>query len=106
MHRIVRPGGRLALTQQGWTALRKLAAQELWDRADLDVAMRAMYRRGFSFHDVFGQQGDWGLSNDEWGWAFITPEWVQTHLCPRWAVLAYRPGYIDDFQEMLVLERR
>jgi len=31
---------------------------------------------------------------------------VQTHLCPRWAVLAYRPGYIDDFQEMLVLERR
>ena len=106
MHRIVGPGGRLALTQQGLTALRKLAAQELWDRADLDIAMRAMYRRGFSFHDVFGEKGDWGLSNDEWGWAFITPEWVQTHLCPRWAVLAYRPGYIDDFQEMLVLERR
>ena len=106
MHRIITPGGRLALTLQGWSTLQALAARQLWNRADLDIAMRAMYRGGFSFHDVFGEKGDWGLSNEEWGWAYITPEWVQTWLCPHWAVLAYRPGYIDDFQEMLVLERR
>jgi SAM-dependent methyltransferase len=106
VYRILAPGGRLGVTIQAATTLHHLAQTGLWDRAGLDAATQAMYRSGFSFHDVFGAQGDWGISNDQWGWAYITPEWVLTHLCPRWAVLGYQPGYIDDFMEMLVLERR
>jgi SAM-dependent methyltransferase len=106
MHRIVAPGGRLAVSLQGFSALRRLAGAGAWELRDLQDAGRGLYRRGFYYRDVFGADGDWGLSNEQWGWAFISPEWVQTQLCPRWAVLLFRPGYLDDFQDLLVLERR
>lgn len=106
MHRVLEPGGRLAVSLQGFAALQRLAEVGAWERTDIDDAARGLYRTGFHFRDVFGEEGDWGLSNEQWGWAFVSPEWIQAHLCPQWAVVQFRPGYLDDFQDLLVLEPR
>lgn len=40
----------------------------------------------------FGEGGDWGVVNPDWGTAFLSPEWMLTHLCPRWRVLELAPA--------------
>lgn len=105
MRRILAPGGHLVLTTHGFGTLRSLAEREHWAPEDLERAMRAMYRTGFYHHDTFGADGDWGVpGGEDWGWAFISPEWIQTHLLPDWRVAEFRPGYIDAFQDLLVLQ--
>ena len=105
MHRILAPGGHLVLTAHGFGTLRSLAERERWAPEDVERAMQAMYRTGFHHHDTFGEGGDWGVpGGEDWGWAFISPEWIQTHLLPDWRVAEFRPGYIDAFQDLLVLQ--
>jgi SAM-dependent methyltransferase len=105
MRRILAPGGHLVLTTHGFATLRSLAEREHWAPEDLERALQAMYRTGFYHHDTFGEGGDWGVpGGEDWGWAFISPEWIQTHLLPDWRVAEFRPGYIDAFQDLLVLQ--
>jgi SAM-dependent methyltransferase len=106
MHRVLAPGGRLVLTTHGFQTLRHLAERGQWAREDLERALRALYRTGFYYHDVFGEGGDWGVPRGErWGWAYISPAWMATYACPPWLLAEFRPGYIDDFQDVTVLQR-
>ena len=107
MHRVLAPGGLLAFTSHGLHTLRHLAERDGWAHEDLHRAMEDLYATGFHHRDVFGEAGDWGVPGGPgWGWAFMSPEWVQAKLCPAWAVAEFRPGYVDEFQDLTVLARR
>jgi len=105
VRRVLRPGGVLVITAHGFQTLHKMARERLWDRSDIDRAASDLYARGHSFTETFGPAGDHGVPADEWGWAFLTPEWLLAHACPDWMVLDFRPGYVDENQDLITLRR-
>lgn len=106
MERLVRPGGHLIITTQGWHSGHYLARWKLWSRDILDEAMAGMFRRGTYFQDVFGEEGDSGVSSPDWGMTWVSPEWLLTHLTPKWSVAYFRPGRVETNQDVMVLTRR
>ncbi len=111
MRRLIRPGGRLVLTTHGRqtvahyrrygvpTASRRHAPPELSSIRD------ALDSTGFCFVAVFGNEGDWGLVNPEWGMAYMTPEWLEEQVRPKWRVARFAPGRNENNQDVFVLER-
>jgi hypothetical protein len=65
----------------------------------------ALYRDGCWYAPEFGDEGDWGVVNPEWGTAFLSPEWMLTELPPQWRVLEFAAGRNQENQDVYVLER-
>ena len=67
---------------------------------------RRSYERGFWYAAEFGEAGDHGVANPDWGTAFLSPEWL---LAKRHARVAGRPasapGASRANQDLYVLER-
>jgi SAM-dependent methyltransferase len=105
MHRLLRPGGHLVCTTHGLTSIAHYAAQELRTPEQSEEIRQALYREGTWYAPEFGQEGDWGVVNPEWGTAFLSPEWILTQLCPRWRVVEFAPGRNQDNQDVYVLQR-
>jgi len=105
MHRTIRPGGYLVCTTHGWTSVAHYALNDLRP-VDQSLQIRdALYRDGAWYAPEFGEEGDWGVVNSEWGTAFLTPEWMLTHLCPAWRILDFAPGRNQENQDVYVLQR-
>ena len=66
----------------------------------------ALYEHGFWYAAEFGEAGDHGVANPDWGTAFLTPEWLLAKLTPEWRVALFRPGRVEGNQDLYVLERR
>ena len=105
MERLIRPGGILVLTVQGWTSVQLLAERKLWGREQLQVTIDDLYSRGISYVEVFGPGGDHGVASPDWGMTHLSPEWLTAHLCPPWSVLDFEPGRVEDHQDLVVLRR-
>ncbi len=105
MRRIVKPGGHLMLTTHGFTSVAFYATRELRTTSQSDEILGALYERGWWYVPEFGEQGDWGVVNSEWGTAFLSPEWLLAELCPAWRVLEFAPGRNQDNQDVYVLQR-
>jgi SAM-dependent methyltransferase len=105
MHRIVAPGGHLVCTTHGLTSVAFYAAQQLRTPEQSDEIVGALYRRGWWYAPEFGETGDWGVVNRDWGTAFIDPEWMLAQLCPRWRILEFAPGRNQSNQDVYVLQR-
>jgi SAM-dependent methyltransferase len=105
MRRVIRPGGHLVFTTHGWTSL--ASAAELGHRPleECEEIQGALYRDGYWFLDPFGEAGDWGVVNPQWGSAFLTPEFVLGQLCPHWRVVEFVPGRNQENQDVYVLAR-
>jgi SAM-dependent methyltransferase len=103
MHRVIGPGGHLICTTHGLTSL----AHESRGRSSeqSEEILDALYRQGWWYAPEFGEEGDWGVVNPDWGTAFLSPEWMLTHLCPRWRVLEFAPGRNQENQDVYVLQR-
>jgi hypothetical protein len=106
MRRIVRPGGMLLLTSAGWQTLAHDFELGLRSAEQLSEAAGAMYRDGFWFRNEFGESGDFGIVNPDWGTAFMTPDWLLARVTPQWRVAQYGPGRVEAAQDLFVLERR
>jgi SAM-dependent methyltransferase len=107
MTRIARPGGRLLLTAQGYQSIAHYGRAGLYSPEELERAAGNLYARGFWFiADVFGETGDHGLRDDDWGMTFLTPEWILMKACPTWALVAFEPGRAEENHDLYVLERR
>ncbi|MCW3027329.1 MAG: class SAM-dependent methyltransferase, partial [Solirubrobacterales bacterium] len=65
----------------------------------------ALYSKGWWYAPEFGEEGDWGVVNPEWGTSFLSPEWLLAQLCPPWRVLEFAPGRNQDNQDVYVLQR-
>jgi SAM-dependent methyltransferase len=105
MHRLIRPGGNLVITTHGFTSVAFYAERSLRTPQQSDEIAGALYRGGAWYKPEFGETGDWGVTNPDWGTAFLSPEWLLTQLCPRWCVLEFAPGRNQDNQDVYVLER-
>ena len=70
-----------------------------------DSSWGPLYRQNSRYAPEFGEEGDWGVVNPDWGTAFLSPEWMLTHLCPRWRVLEFAPGRNQENQDVYVLQR-
>ena len=105
MHRLIRPGGYLVCTTHGLTSVGLYAQLSLRSPQQSDEIIGALYRQGSWYAPEFGEEGDWGVVNPDWGTAFLSPEWMLTHLCPRWRVLEFAPGRNQENQDIYVLQR-
>jgi len=105
MHRLIRPGGYLVCTTHGLTSVGLYARLCLRTPQQSDDILGALYRQGWWYAPEFGEKGDWGVVNPDWGTAFLSPEWMLTQLCPRWRVLEFAPGRNQDNQDVYVLQR-
>ena len=105
MHRLIRPGGHLVMTTHGVTSVAHYAQLSLRTPQQSDEIVGALYRRGWWYAPEFGEEGDWGVVNPDWGTAFLSPEWVLMQLCPRWRVLDFAAGRNLDNQDVYVLQR-
>jgi SAM-dependent methyltransferase len=105
MHRLIRPGGHLVCTTHGPCSVAFYAVNELRTPQQSDEIKHALYRKGWWYMAEFGEEGDWGVINPEWGTAFVSPEWLLAQLCPGWRVLEFAPGRNQGNQDVYVLER-
>ncbi len=105
MHRIIRPGGYLVCTTHGLTSVAHYALGEMRSPEQSLEIRDTLYRNGAWYAPEFGEQGDWGVLNPDWGTAFLTPEWMLTKLCPTWRVLEFAPGRNQENQDVYVLQR-
>jgi SAM-dependent methyltransferase len=106
MRRLLRPGGRVVLTTHG---IASIGSQVRSGAMLPEVALRcseALYRVGFWFTEVFGEEGDHGVVSGEWGMAYMTPEWLLPRVQPDWFTVLYEPARLDGNQDLYVLERR
>ena len=106
MRRIIRPGGLLAITTAGWQTVAHDFERGLRSGEQLSEVVAALYRDGFWFRDEFGESGDYGIVNPDWGTAFMTPDWLLARATPRWRLARFAPGRVEDAQDLFVLERR
>jgi SAM-dependent methyltransferase len=105
MRRVIRPGGHLVVTTHGMTSVAYYAQLGLRSPQQSDEIIGTLYRRGWWYAPEFGEEGDWGVLNPQWGTAFVSPEWMLTQLCPRWRVLDFATGRNQDNQDVYVLQR-
>jgi SAM-dependent methyltransferase len=105
MHRAIRPGGRLLLTTHGEQTIVHTANEGLRSTEQLDAVRQALARDGFWYAAEFGDVGDHGVANPDWGTAFLSAEWLLAKLTPEWRVLLFRPGMVELNQDLYVLER-
>jgi SAM-dependent methyltransferase len=105
MRRLLRPGGHLVCTTHGLTAVAYYATLDLRTPEQSQEIRDALYTRGSWYAPEFGEEGDWGVVNPDWGTAFLSPEWMLAKLCPDWRVLELAPGRNQDNQDVYVLQR-
>jgi len=106
MHRVLRPGGHLLVTTHGRATVAHDGAAGLRDPDQLARIDDALRQRGSWYAAEFGETGDWGVVNSDWGTSFLTPEWLLAQLTPRWRLLQLSPGRLHGNQDVYLLERR
>ena len=106
MHRILRPEGALLLTTHGFQTVAHDHRTHGRTEDQLREIRAGLYDEGHWFAAEFGDAGDHGIKNPDWGAAFLTPEWLLTRTAGAWRVVAFAPGRVEDNQDMYVLRRR
>jgi SAM-dependent methyltransferase len=105
MHRIVRPGGRLLITTHGGQTIAHTRSEGVRSASQLEDVSDSLFEHGFWYAAEFGEAGDHGIANPDWGTAFLSSEWLLAKLTPEWRVAFFRAGRVEANQDLYVLER-
>ncbi|MET0510965.1 MAG: class I SAM-dependent methyltransferase [Thermoleophilaceae bacterium] len=106
MRRVIRPGGRLLITTHGEQTIAHTWREGVRSLEQLNEIQESLSEQGFWYAAEFGEAGDHGVANPEWGTAFLSSEWLLAKLTPQWSVALFRPGRVEGNQDLYVLERR
>jgi SAM-dependent methyltransferase len=104
--RAIRPGGRLLLTTHGEHTVAHTHRVGQRSPEQLGAIRESLRERGFWYAPEFGEAGDHGNTNPNWGTAFLTAEWLLAKVTPKWRVALFRPGRVEGNQDLYVLERK
>jgi SAM-dependent methyltransferase len=105
MRRIVKPGGRLLITTHGGQTIAHTHREGVRSVEQLGEVRDSLYQHGFWYAAEFGEVGDHGVANPDWGTAFLTPEWLLSKLTPEWSLVLFRSGRVEGNQDLYVLGR-
>jgi SAM-dependent methyltransferase len=105
MWRVLKPGGLLISTTHGPHSIQHYQANGLRSNEQLAEVQAALYRDDYWYLAEFGDKGDWGVVNSEWGTAFVTAEWMLDKLTPKWEIVEYATGRNEDNQDLYVLRK-
>jgi SAM-dependent methyltransferase len=105
MGRVIKSGGRLVMSTHGEQSIAHTYRAGVRSMEQLEEIRAELFESGFWYAPEFGEQGDHGVANPDWGTAFLTPEWLLARLTPDWRVALYRPGQVEENQDLYVLER-
>jgi len=105
MHRVIRPGGLLVFTTHGFQSVAYHVENKERSVLQAREIVDSLYRHGHWYACEFGQDGDDGIVNPQWGTAFVSAEWLLSCLCPSWRVLQYAPGRNQRNQDVYVVQR-
>jgi len=106
MHRVLAPGGALVITTHGFDCLAVQLRSGAISPGTASAAAVAMIASGHHFVDVFGEDGDWGITDAGWGDAYLTLDWLQAHVGGMFSTRLLWPGGLERVQDVIVLERR
>ncbi|MCW2986123.1 MAG: hypothetical protein JWR63_3693 [Conexibacter sp.] len=106
MERVIKPGGALVMTTQGFASLAYYFRENRISDDDARDGGYALVAHGHKYFEAFGDDGDWGVSHPEWGMAYLTTDWLAGHVLDRWSLAVFNPGRIDSNQDLVVLVRR
>jgi SAM-dependent methyltransferase len=107
MHRLLKPGGFLMLTNHGIRSLYYYLERKLMHH-DIIVRMLAeIICRQYVFQEIWESRtkASDGLETCDWGNSYFTSEWIARSLHKGWRVLDYSPGLNQVNQDIYVLER-
>jgi glycosyltransferase involved in cell wall biosynthesis/SAM-dependent methyltransferase len=105
MHRVIRPGGHLLLTSHGRHTIRFYESIGAYPGAKLREMNEALETSGYWYEPVFGEEGDSGVIDDEWGLSVFTRDWLASEINPGWRLIEYAAGRNEGNQDVYVLER-
>ncbi len=106
MRRLIKPGGLLLLTTHGPQTITHDRGTRRRSEEQLSEIAAALDKDAFWYAAEFGPAGDYGVTDPDWGTAFMTAEWLLDAVTPQWKVVATAPGRVEDNQDLYVLERR
>lgn len=106
MHRIVKPGGHLISTTHGPQSVAFYGSEGLRTSDQLADILDSLYDSGYWYAPEFGDKGDWGVVNSDWGTSFVTAEWMLDKLTPKWQIVESANGRNESNQDVYVLRRR
>jgi SAM-dependent methyltransferase len=100
MARILKPGGKLLLTTHGFHTITHTHAQGVRSAEQLSDVREALYEHDFWYAAEFGEHGDHGVANPDWGTAFQSPEWLLARATPEWRFGLFAPGRVEENQDL------
>ena len=103
--RILKPGGHLISTTHGPQSIAFYGDLGLRSNQQLGEIRDALYQRGYWYAAEFGEKGDWGVVNSEWGTSFVSQEWMLDQLTPKWEFAEYGTARNEDNQDVYVLRK-
>jgi O-antigen biosynthesis protein len=105
MHRILRPGGHLVLTSHGEFAIRAYEQSGEYTASEIEEMRHALRTSGYWYAAVFGDAGDAGVVDSQWGLSAFSPDWLARNAEPRWRIVEHASGRNEGSQDVYVLER-
>ncbi|MFY9487733.1 MAG: methyltransferase domain-containing protein [Solirubrobacterales bacterium] len=103
--RVLRPGGHLISTTHGPQSVAFYGEIGLRTAQQLSEIKDSLYGSGYWYAPEFGDKGDWGVVNSEWGTSFVTAEWMLDKLCPKWQIVEYATARNENNQDVYVLRK-
>jgi len=76
-----------------------------YPNAKLQEMSDVLERSGYWYEAVFGDEGDSGVVDAEWGLSAFTPDWLSCTAAPHWRVAEFASGRNEGNQDVYVLER-
>ena len=106
MHRIVKPGGALIFTTQGFPSLAFYLSRKLVTDDQARSGARALVSHGHLYSEAFGEDGDWGVKHPEWGMAYMSADWLAARTSGSWSLQLLERARVDANQDLVALIRR
>jgi hypothetical protein len=102
----MKPGGVLFFTVHGLQSVFTYSKLNWREDVHVNAILEGLYARGYHFVDVFGEDGDWGVVDSEWGEMFVSMAWLDGLLNPKWELLYFGSGLVEGNQDAILLRAR